>query len=94
MADKLTEDEKQEILGKEAVIKLHTVAQMMKIIDAACSRGAFRGEEMSFVGQLRDTLNTGLTKATDTFVEEKAEVEKKTKTVKMDSIMEEKAPQK
>lgn len=88
MADKLTEDEKVKILEKEAVIKLHTIAQMIRCIDASCSRGSFKGEEMSFVGQLRDTLNAGINKATEMFLEEREASKKESKVVKMDKIVE------
>lgn len=84
MADKLTEDDKQAILDKEAVVKLHTVANIIKCIDAACQRGAFKGDEMSFVGTIRDTLNNGVQKATQVYLEEK----KAKESAKLESIKE------
>ena len=71
MADKLTDDEKTQILEKDAVVKLYTIAHMIKCLDAGCSRGTFKGEEMSFVGQLRDVLSVGISRATEIFIEEK-----------------------
>lgn len=71
MTDKLSEIDKQSILEKDAVIKLHVVANIIKCMDAACQRGAFKGEEMSFVGTIRDTLNGGIQKATQAYIEEK-----------------------
>jgi hypothetical protein len=35
---------------------LQDLENAVKVIDAACSRGAFRGEEMSGVGAVRDKL--------------------------------------
>ena len=35
---------------------LQDLENAVKVIDAACTRGAFRGEEMSSVGAVRDKL--------------------------------------
>lgn len=35
---------------------LQDLENAVKVIDAACSRGAFRGEEMTSVGTVRDKL--------------------------------------
>jgi hypothetical protein len=61
--DQITEEEKQQILNKSAVIKLITVAQILKCIEIASSRGAYQPSEMIFVGSVYDLLSKGLNDA-------------------------------
>ena len=65
MADKLTEEERTKVLETDAIIKLNTVLQIIKCLDISSSRGAFKGNEMSFVGAVYDTLVSGLNKSFD-----------------------------
>ena len=71
MTDKLTDEEKQIILEKDAIVKIQIIANIIKCFDAACQRGAFKGDEMSFVGNIRDILNIGVQKATQSYLDEK-----------------------
>ena len=56
----LTPKEKEEALERTAVIKLKMVAQMLNCIEVASSRGAFRANELTYVGSLYDVLSKGL----------------------------------
>lgn len=47
-------------LEKKAEIRVYQVSLLIDIIDIACKRGAFTGEEMSKVGAVFDTLKNGL----------------------------------
>ncbi len=78
----LTEEDKKRVLEKNATIKLDTVFQIIKCLDVASNRGAFRGNELSFVGSVYDTINNGLTKAFED------ELNKKSKTVGLKPIIE------
>lgn len=69
----LTESDKKNILEKEAVISIKMITDIIKVVDTACSRGAFRGAEMSFVGKIYDDLTNGVNKATEAVVKEKTE---------------------
>jgi hypothetical protein len=59
----LNEEQKKQVLEKNAVIKLETVYQLIKCLDIATNRGAFKGNELSFVGSLYDMLSKGLNQA-------------------------------
>jgi len=78
MSKKLTEKEHKEVLNKDAYIKLDTVLQILKCLDIASSRGAFKGNEMSFVGTLYDSLSKGLNKVFE------EEINKKSETIPVD----------
>lgn len=45
-------------------ISLQDLENAIKVIDAACQRGSFRGDEMSSVGGVRDKLFAFLASAT------------------------------
>lgn len=83
--DKLTEEEKQVVLEKTAIIKLQTVAQIAKCIEVASSRGAFHPSEMTFVGSVYDVLSKGLTDAFEAEVKEKSE-KKDTEEAKVEEV--------
>ena len=64
MADKQpTEEERTRVLNKNAYIKLNTVFQILRCLDIASSRGSFKGNELSYVGSVYDTLSNGLNQA-------------------------------
>ena len=71
MSDTLSQNEKEEVLNKNVVIKLKVIAQMVNLIDVASSRGAFKGNEMTFVGSLYDSLNKGLEQNFKKYIDEK-----------------------
>ena len=79
----LTEEEKKKVLEKTAVIKLDTVFQILKCIDVATSRGAFKGNELSFVGSIHDILNNGLNTAFKEEINNKNEKDIKTKSLEV-----------
>jgi len=76
----LTEEDKIKVLEKTALIKLDTIFKILKCLDVATSRGAFKGNELSFVGSVHDTLSTGLNAA---FQEELKSKNKKVKKSKI-----------
>lgn len=47
----------EEVEKQEPQISLADFGAALQVIDVCTSRGAFRGEELSSVGQLRDRLN-------------------------------------
>lgn len=47
-------------LDKKAEIRVYQLSLLVDIIDTACKRGAFTGEEMTKVGAVFDTLKQGL----------------------------------
>lgn len=62
---------------------LQDLENAVKVIDAACARGAFRGEEMSGVGAVRDKLVAFITASAPQANAEGEEVaEEAAKTVK------------
>jgi hypothetical protein len=61
----LNNEQKNKILGLEAVVKIQMIADIIKIIDAASNRGTFKASEMSFVGKVYDELANGVNKATE-----------------------------
>ena len=67
----LTNEEKKEVLETTAMIKLSTVLQIVKTLDVCSKRGAFLASEMSTVGTLYDTLNSGLNQAFEEKLSEK-----------------------
>lgn len=73
MADKITENDKNNILNIDTTIKINTITNTVKCIDAACQRGAFKGEEMSFVGNVRDSLNHIIQKETKKYIKNKSD---------------------
>lgn len=50
----MTEETQTEVQAEAPTINVSDVAAMLQIIDTAAQRGAFRGEEMSAVGGVRD----------------------------------------
>lgn len=70
----LTNEERNEILNKNATIKLSTVLQIAKCLEVTCSRGAFKANEMRVVGELYDNLSNGLNQAFESKLKEKASI--------------------
>ena len=66
--NKLTDKQRQEVFQQDAVIKLSTVYNVIRCLDTASTRGAFKANEMTFVGNIHDMLATGLNKAFETNV--------------------------
>lgn len=58
-----TEEEKKRAFEKVAQVKIYQLIQILDIINLASTRGAFRGNELSHVGAIHDTLNVGIEKA-------------------------------
>ena len=57
------------VLEEKAVLKLSTVIQILKCLETAQTRSAFKANEMSFVGRLYDGLSS--------FVQKKIEEDRK-----------------
>lgn len=72
--DKLTDEEKTQVLENNAIIKFALVVRIMRCIEIASSKGAYGPSEMTFVGGVYDVLLKGLN---DAFEEE---IKKKTTT--------------
>ena len=66
-----------EVVAPAPTITLTDIDNMVKVIDTVAARGAFRGEEMTSVGVLRDRfvsfLKASLPPPTDDGVEETVE---------------------
>ena len=75
--DKLTEKERQNVLQKSAIIKIHTIAQVLKCIEMASSRGAYQPAEMTFIGSVYDILSKGVSQAFESEIRAKEEEEEK-----------------
>ena len=73
--DKLNEQERSEVLKKSAIIKIYTIAQVLKCIELASERGAYKPSEMTFVGSVYDTLSKGLSQAFQAEINNKEEEE-------------------
>ena len=87
--DKLTEEQKDQVLKQDASIKLVAVYNIIRCLDVATSRGAFKGNELSFVGTIYDMLNSGLNNAFTAKLKEVSESKvTDTKEVELDSIPE------
>ena len=82
MSETLTEEERLNVLKKTAVIKLDTVFQILKCFDVASNRGAFKGNELSFVGSIYDTLNAGLNGAFQEEIKSKSKKNQSLETIK------------
>jgi hypothetical protein len=59
----VTEEVKKIALEKSAHVKIYHINLLLEVIDLATRRGAFKGNELSQIGVLYDTLATGLNKA-------------------------------
>ena len=71
--DTLTEAERKEILKKSAIVKIYTLTQILKCIDIASARGAYKPSEMTFVGSVYDTLSKGVSGAFESEIKKKQE---------------------
>lgn len=45
-------------MDNDAPLSVHDIARIREVIDLACSRGAFRANEMSAVGEIYDKVST------------------------------------
>ena len=55
--DGLNDDQRKQVLDKEVVTQVLMIAQICKIIEGCTQRGAFRPEELSYVGSVFDNLS-------------------------------------
>lgn len=58
-----TKEEQQEAYKKSAEVKVYILVQILKIIDIASARGAFQANELSHIGTIYDSINSGVEKA-------------------------------
>lgn len=71
--DTLTDDEKTQVLEKNAIIKLGMVARIMRCIEIATAKAAFGPTDMTLVGGVYDALLKGLNEAFDEEIKKKSE---------------------
>lgn len=57
LPDKYTKQQRKDIFTMEVKVKIYTLYQLCKIIDLAIKRGAFKANEVSFVGTFYDILS-------------------------------------
>lgn len=70
--DTLTDDEKNQVLEKNAIIKLGMVARIMKCIELASAKAAYGPSDMTLVGGVYDALLKGLNEAFEEEIKKKA----------------------
>lgn len=58
--EKLTDEQKQAVLDTQLTIKVALVAHICRVIEAATSRGAFKADELTYVGNIYDGLNKAI----------------------------------
>ena len=58
-----TPEEQQEAYKNIAKVRVYTLAQIMKIINTASTRGAFQAGEMTLIGSVYDSLSKGVSAA-------------------------------
>jgi hypothetical protein len=58
-----SKEEQQEAYKNIAQVRIFTLAQIMKIINTAQTRGAFQASEMTFVGSIYDSISKGVNQA-------------------------------
>jgi hypothetical protein len=58
--EKYSEEVKKLAYEKTASIKIYQLHLILEIINLASSRGSFSGKELSHVGSVYDTLNSGV----------------------------------
>jgi hypothetical protein len=64
-ATQLSEEQRQQVLDTELTTKVLVIAQMCKLIEGCTQRGAFKSEELSYVGGLYDSFSAIIKQATD-----------------------------
>jgi hypothetical protein len=85
----LTETQKQTVLDTQLTIKVALVGHICKIMEAATSRGVFKAEELTYVGNvydglakaIQDVTKSVLDKPLETVVEEPSVGDKETATI-------------
>lgn len=83
----LSEDQKKQLFEMRAEIKVYSLIQLTQIVDVASQRGAFKGEELSLVGSLFDSLKNGINKAVEVVKDEKKDEKKE--PAKLSPVIEE-----
>ncbi len=58
-----SEEVRKIAIEKIAHVKIYQLNLIVEVINLASTRGAFRGEELSHIGALYDTLVSGINKA-------------------------------
>ncbi len=61
--NEVSEEVRKIAIEKIAHVKIYQLNLIVEIINLASTRGAFKGEELSHVGALYDTLVSGINKA-------------------------------
>ncbi len=74
-----SEEVKKLAIEKIAHVKIYQINLIVEIINLASTRGAFRGDELSHVGALYDTLVSGINKALELAKEDLDKVSEDTK---------------
>lgn len=62
-AEQPSEEVKKNAMEKVAQIKIYQLYLLAEVINLATTRGAFKGNELSYVGALFDTLTKGVDQA-------------------------------
>lgn len=63
MTEPFTKEEINHAHEKIAQIKIYQLTLIKEIFEIACSRGAFKADELSHVGAVNDTIRVGIEKA-------------------------------
>ena len=79
--ENLSEEERQKVLKKSVIIKIYTLGQVLKCIELAAGRGAYKPDEMSFVGSVYDILSKGVSQSFEAEIKIKEEANKKLKPI-------------
>lgn len=87
-----SEEVRKIAIEKIAHVKIYQLNLIVDVINLASTRGAFRGEELSHVGALYDTLVSGVNKALELAKEDLDKVSKEPKP--LIAIVEEEEPKK
>lgn len=78
----ITDDQRTAALETQVVTKVALIAQMARIIEGCAQRGAFKAEEMEYVGNIYNILSKTVKEAVDKVKETSTkETEEKPETV-------------
>ena len=86
MSDNLSEEQRKEVLEMQVVTKVAVIAQMCKIIEGCTQRGAFKSDEMSYIGGIYDSLNNVVKQSVAKVLETSNEQETEEKTTEEKSV--------
>ncbi len=88
-----SEEVKKIAIEKIAHVKIYQLNLIVEIINLASTRGAFKGEELSHVGALYDTLVSGINRALELAKEDLEKVSEEPKSL-VSIVEEEEEPKK